>query len=402
MNLIFLNRKLLSSLFLMMVITGSVSCQSIRSANLWSVRMANSEMKRNPEAWTIDFVKTPRWNYTQGLVSLSLLELWQHTKNAKYYEYAKAYADKFIDENGIIATYKTGEYSLDRVNSGKILFILYKVTGEKKYKIAIDTLRAQLLKQPRTSDGGYWHKKVYPNQMWLDGLYMASPFLAQYAKDFNESEAFNEVALQILLIQKHTYDSLTNLNFHGWDESRQQQWADPKTGCSPHVWGRAQGWYFMALVDVLDFLPEYHPQRPFIISVLQNMAKSLAKIQDKNTGLWYQVLDQGNREGNYLEASASAMFTYAMLKSVRKGYLTKSYLTIAKNGYNGINKYLIRHNSDSTLSITRVCAVAGLGGDPYRDGSYEYYIHETIRDDDPKAVGPYILASIEFEQMERP
>jgi unsaturated rhamnogalacturonyl hydrolase len=360
-------------------------------------KMTDSEMKRNPEAWTIDFVKTPRWNYTQGLVTLSVLELWQKTGNRVYFDYAKYYADKFIDSTGNIKGYRMDEYSLDRVNSGKILFVLYRQTNDGKYKKAMDLLREQLRQQPRTSESGYWHKKVYPHQMWLDGLYMASPFLAQYAKEFKDSAAFDEVVLQFLTVQEHTYDSKTGLNYHGWDESREQQWANKETGCSPNFWGRAQGWYFMALVDILDFLPESHKQRQSIISIIQNMAAALQKVQDKSSGVWYQVLDQGSKEGNYLESSCSSMFVYSLYKAIRKGYIDKAFLQTANNGYNGILNTFIKENADSTISITKVCSVAGLGGNPYRSGTYEYYVSEPVRDNDPKAVGPFILASIEKE-----
>lgn len=394
-----MQKKPVMLLFLLCMAGISAGYKFTETNNLWSVRMAISEMKRNPEVWTVDFVKTPKWNYTQGLISYAFLELWKQHKIAECYPYARAYADKFIDDQGKIATYKMEEYNLDKLNSGKILFTLYEITGEKKYKSALDTLRMQLKTHPRTSDGGFWHKKIYPSQMWLDGIYMASPFLAQYAKVFNEPAGFDDVVLQLLLIQKHTFDPTTGLNFHGWDESKQQQWANPKTGCSPHIWGRAQGWYFMGMLDILDFLPKDHPQRPYIVSTVQNLAKSLLKVQDASTGLWYQILDQGNREGNYLESSCSSMFVYSLLKAVRNGYIEAKYLIAAKKGFEGINKHFIRENADSTISITKACAVAGLGGDPYRDGSFAYYINEKIRDDDPKAVGPYILACLEMEKL---
>ncbi len=364
-----------------------------------SVRMTDSDMIRNPKAWMIDFVKTPKWNYTPGLVCSAIQQVWKKTGDEKYYSYIKTFADEMINEDGTIKTYKPQEYNIDKVNSGKFLFGLYKHTGDEKYAKAIKLMREQMRTHPRTSEGGFWHKKIYPHQMWLDGLYMGSPFLAQYAQVFNEPALFDDVALQIELIEKYTYDEKLGLYFHGWDESKQQKWADKKTGRSPHVWDRAMGWYAMALVDVLDFFPKEHPKYKFILSKVEQMAKSITKYQDAETGLWYQVMDQPKREGNYFEGSGSSMFSYFLLKAVKNGYIDKTYLANAKKGYQGILDHLIKTDSDGVVSITQVCGVAGLGGDPYRDGSYEYYVNEIIRDNDPKAVGPFIMASLLYEEL---
>jgi len=228
---------------------------------------------------------------------------------------------------------------------------------------------------------------------------MGAPFYAQYAKEMNQPELFDDVVKQFQLVHKYTYNSETGLNYHGWDESREQAWADSITGCSPHYWGRAMGWYAMALVDVLDFIPENHAGRQSIVDILNQVASGVKKYQDTETGLWYQVLDQGSREGNYFEATASSMFTYSLLKAVRKGYICNDYKQVAKNAYEGIAKNLIKYNSNGTISLTKCCSVAGLGGNPYRDGSYEYYISEPIRDNDPKGVGPFILASLEYSKI---
>ena len=364
-----------------------------------AVKMADSEMKQFPEPWTVDFNPNPVWSYTQGLIAQAMLQVWKETGNEKYYAYAKSYADKLIDTNGTISGYKVEEYNLDRLNSGKFLFDLYSHTKDERYKKAIFTLRKQLLTHPRTSEGGFWHKKVYPSQMWLDGLYMGAPFYARFAMEYNEREAFTDIINQFKLINKHSFDQKTGLNFHGWDESKAQKWANPITGCSPHVWGRAMGWFAMALVDVLDFIPAEHPERKDILAILQQVAKGIKQNQDKKSGLWYQVMDQAHREGNYLEATASSMFTYSLLKAVRKGYIEPKYRKTAIKGYQGIVKHLVRENEDGTISLTRCCAVAGLGGNPYRDGSYEYYIHETVRDNDPKGVGPFIFASMEINLL---
>lgn len=361
-----------------------------------AVKMADSEIRHFPEPWTVDFNPKPVWNYTQGLIAQAMIRVWKVNGNVNYYNYAKTYADKMIDANGNVSGYKAEDYNIDCVNSGKFLFDMYEKTNDDRYLKAIHQLREQLKKQPRTSEGGFWHKQRYPNQMWLDGLYMGAPFLAQYASVMNDPVLFDDVVKQFIIVHKHTYNPKVGLNYHGWDESKLQKWADPKTGCSPNYWGRAMGWYAMALVDVLDFLPLDHPGRPRLLEILNQVAGGIKKFQDPQTGLWYQVLDQGNRKGNYLEATASSMFTYALLKASRKGYIPIEFKAIALKAYHGILKNLIKNNSDGTISLTKCCAVAGLGGNPYRDGSYEYYIKEPVRADDPKGVGPFIMASLEM------
>ncbi|MDX9882571.1 MAG: glycoside hydrolase family 88 protein [Prolixibacteraceae bacterium] len=363
-----------------------------------AIRMADSEMVFFPECSTVDFDPKGKWNYTGGLVAMSMMELWKETGELKYYEYAKGYANQYISEEGEIFSYKKSDFNIDKVNSGKFLFDLYENTKDKRYKKAIYILRDQLKDHPRTSEGGFWHKLRYPHQMWLDGLYMGAPFYARFAREFNEPEAFNDAINQFALVHKYTFDAVVGLNYHGWDESREQPWANPETGCSPNFWGRAMGWYAMALVDVLDFIPEDHPGRNAILKILEEVAAGIEKYQDKESGLWYQVLDKGNLEGNYPEASVSAMFVYSLLKAARLQYIDKKYRAVAEKGYDGILKNFIKENPDGTISLTTVCAVAGLGGDPYRDGSYEYYISEPVRDNDPKGVGPFILASLEMNK----
>jgi len=360
--------------------------------------MADSEMKRNPDPRLLDFREQPKWEYTNGLICSAFLKVWDRTKEDRFFNYAKSYADSMILKDGTILTYKKTDYNIDRVNPGKFLIELYKNTGDSKYKMAIDTLRDQMRTHPRTSEGGFWHKKIYPNQMWLDGLYMGAPFLAQYAAEFNEPQLFDDVANQIIIIDKYAWNEEKGLYYHGWDESREQLWSDPETGRSPHAWGRAMGWFAMALVDILDFFPADHPKRAEIINIHKKMADAIVKIQDVS-GLWWQVLDRPGDNGNYLEASASCMFTYFLLKSSDKGYLDETYTNAGIKGYNAIVDNLIKQNDDGTVSLTQVCGVAGLGGNPYRDGSYEYYVNEVIRDNDPKGVGPFIMASLEYEKV---
>ncbi|MFL9829310.1 glycoside hydrolase family 88 protein [Flavobacterium sp. ST-87] len=368
----------------------------------WSKKMADSDQKRVPNPVFLDGVKYPKWNYTNGLVCLANQKLFDYTKDKKYWDYAFEYANQLIDDKGqILGGFAVDRYSLDLVNSGKILFDIYKKTGDSRYKTAMDSLHKQLEHHPRNTDGGYWHKKSYPWQMWLDGVYMADPFAAQYGAEFKLDKAIDDAILQVELIQKHTFDPKTGLNFHGYDEKRQQFWANKTTGTSSHIWGRAQGWYCMALVDILDFVPENHPKRKELIKIVQKVFSAVLKAQDTETKVWWQVMDQPRRQGNYLESTCSTMFIYSFAKAYNKGYVESKFLTAARTGFEGVLKQFIKQNPDGTISITKCCAVSGLGGkNPQdRDGSFEYYISEPIRENDAKAVGPFILAGIELQMI---
>lgn len=361
--------------------------------------MAESVMKRNPEPWMIDFRKTPKWEYTQGLVLKAIMEVWSTTGDERFLHYVKAYYDQFVNNDGSINLYRLEDFNIDRINPGKVLFPLYRETGDEKFKQAILLLRSQMKLQPRTKEGGFWHKKIYPFQMWLDGLYMGAPFLAEFAKTFDEPELFDDVANQFIWMESHARDTNTGLLYHGWDESRKQRWSDSKTGLSKHFWARSIGWYAMGLVDALDFMPGDHPKRQDLLAILHRLASAIVEFQDTESGVWYQVMDLGQRSGNYLESSASCMFVYALLKAVRKGYIDSSFRNAGRLGYRGILSQFIEVDSAGLVNINKACAVAGLGGDPYRDGSYDYYINTEIRSNDPKAVGPFILASLEMESL---
>jgi unsaturated rhamnogalacturonyl hydrolase len=351
-------------------------------------------MRRFPEAWQLDHGKRLYFGYSQGLGCLAMLQVWKNTGNKLYFDYVKQWADTIINEQGDIHLYDVKTYNIDYINPGKVLFDVYKQTGNKKYKLAMDKLIDQMKDHPRTSDGGYWHKFIYKHQMWLDGIYMASPFMAQYGMEFNQPEWIDEAIKQITLCHKHTYDSITGLYYHAWDESKSQAWANPETGHSPNFWGRSIGWYFMAVVDALDFIPEKHVRRPELIAIVQGLADALPKYQ--RNGLWSQVIDQPERIGNFPEASVTTQCMYAYSKAVNKGYIHKKYRTYAKRALKGLQEKLLIENQDGTLSLTRCCAVSGLGGNPYRDGSFEYYIGERIRDNDAKATGPFIMGCIEL------
>ncbi len=368
----------------------------------WSERMLMSEIYRFPEASKLDFREEPKWSYTNGLVLKAAKQVYEQTNKKKYYDYIYDFADTLITDDGEIRTYKLSDQNLDMLNSGNVLLYLYPKTKEERFLTALKTLRSQIDTQPRTPDGGFWHKKRYTQQMWLDGLYMGEPFYAHYTQMFSEGEkakeAYDDIVHQFELIQEHAYDPKTGLLYHGWDSSKNQKWANKETGTSPNFWSRAMGWYGMAMVDVLDYLPEDHKGREKIIKYLNQFAEAVTKYQDKDSGLWYQVLDQGDREGNYLEASGSSMFTYTFAKGVKKGYLPQEYLQVAEKTYDGILKNLVKVEEDGVVNLNQVCAVAGLGGDPYRDASYEYYVNEEIRSNDPKGTGPFILASLQLDK----
>ncbi|KOS05641.1 hypothetical protein AM493_06035 [Flavobacterium akiainvivens] len=365
------------------------------SAQKTAIQFADSEMKRFPQAWQIDHGSRLYFGYSQGLGCLSMLKVWKQTNNPKYLDYVVKWADTVINYKGDIHLYKPETYNIDYINSGKVLFDVYKQTGNEKYRLAMDRLVEQMKNHPRTLEGGYWHKLIYQHQIWLDGLYMGAPFLAQYAVTFNKPELIDDVVNQFLICAKHTYDAKTGLYYHAWDESKSQKWANPATGQSPNFWGRSIGWWYMALVDVLDYIPNEHPKRQELIKIIQGLAASLEKYQDK-TGLWYQVVDKGTQSGNYLEASASSMFMYGYAKAVNKGYIDARYKKVAEKAYNGLMDNLIVKNADDTLTLTKCCAVAGLGGSPYRDGSFEYYVNERIRDNDAKATAPFIMGCLEL------
>lgn len=363
----------------------------------WSVRMANSFIYRHSD-YNINYGGRDDWNYEQGLMLQSLYKLFLQTSDSTYYNYIIKNLNRYITDDGIIKTYVFSKFRLDDIAPGRVLLDIYKATGEEKYKIAADTLRKQLKLQPRTKEGGFWHKKIYPHQMWLDGLFMAEPFYAKYSEMSNETSDFNDIANQFILIYKHTLDPKTGLLYHGWDESKEQKWANQKTGDSPNFWGRGLGWYEIALVDVLDFFPENNQKRKELINILQKTCEALLKYKDKNTGLWYQVLDKGDETGNYLEASGSCMFVYAFAKGANKGYLNQRYYKIAESSYKGIINNFIKVDDNGLVNILHTCMGAGLGGNPYRDGSFEYYINVPQRTNDFKAIGPFIMASIELNK----
>ena len=365
----------------------------------YSQRMADAFISWHPDSIVIGKNKTARWDYEQGLMMRALERVWQRTGDPKYFTYIKKDLDQFVQADGRIRTYKPEDFNLDNLTSGHALLLLSQVSqpGNEKYSKAAQYLRKQLDGQPRTKEGGFWHKKIYTSQMWLDGLYMAEPFYAEYSQVYQQPAGFDDVAKQFALIEKHLVDPKTGLLYHGYDESKEQAWANKTTGQSPNFWDRGIGWYSMALVDVLDYFPANHPQRPALLKALQRLAPALAKYQDPKTGTWSLVMTQESRKGNYAEASGSSMFVYALAKGVRLGYLDKKYAEVARKGYAGLLKTFVATEAAGALAFNGTVSVGGLGGKPYRDGSYDYYLSEPLRKNDLKGVGPFILASTEME-----
>jgi unsaturated rhamnogalacturonyl hydrolase len=310
----------------------------------------------------------------------------------------KEYVDFFVDSTGNIAKYRVEEYNLDRINFAKNIITLYKRTGDQKYLNALQNFVDQIESHPKTNSGGFWHKKIYTWQMWLDGSYMAIPFIAQYAKEFNRPEWFDLATWQLIHMYEVTLDTASGLLYHGWDESKEQKWCDPATGQSQIFWGRSMGWYCMALVDVLEFLPDDHPKRQKLIEILQNTINALLKVRDPETGLWYQVLNQGAKAENYIETSCSAMFTYALAKGVKFNYLPESYKTQALESFDKLTDLYLIRDKENNLIFKNTVGGCGLGGRPYRDGTYDYYVSEVKVDNDPKGVGALLLAAIELNK----
>jgi len=360
----------------------------------WSVRFARAVMAKNPEVHT-------RWDYTAGVVLLAIDRVAASRNDNAMRTYVKRNMDRFVQPDGSITGYRQDEFNLDQIAQGRLLFPLLSRTGDERYRKAARQLRDQLARHPRTSEGGFWHKQVYPQQMWLDGLYMAEPFYAEYARVFNDAAAFDDVTKQFLLVARHTRDSKTGLMYHGWDAAKAQKWANPETGLSPAFWGRAMGWYMLGAVDALDYIPRTHRDREALIRTLQEAADAITRAQDPVTGLWWQVLDEPNRGGNYFEASASSMFVYALAKAARLGYIDSKYRAVASRGFDGLVANLVKVTPDGLVSLTGICQVAGLGGNlrkdgSYRDGTFAYYVSEPIVADDYKGVGPFIMAAHEL------
>lgn len=375
-----------------------------QQSNSLSEQMATTVMTIWKDSLNLDPAKPKpvKWAYDQGVVLEGIDGIWKRTGKGHYFKYMQKSMDFFVTNEGNINRYKKSDFNIDNIKNGRTLLTLYKVTGQQKYFKAATHLWDQLQEHPRTKQGGFWHKKIYPNQMWLDGLYMGQPFYTEYAALIKNDKAFDDIANQFIWMEQNSIDAKTGLMYHGWDESKTEQWANKVTGRSPHFWGRAMGWYGMALVDVLDNFPENHPKRKDLLAILNRFATAVQKVQDTKSGLWYDILNLPNGKGNYHEASASSMFVYTYAKAVRMGYLPKSFFSVATKGYNGIKTSFIEKVDADKVNLNGTVSVSGLGGKPYRDGSYEYYMSEKVVVNDPKGVGAFLLAANEMELAHLP
>ena len=354
--------------------------------------------------WNIESIRLgrkPRWNYIDGCMMTSLIELYKITKDEKYIKFVKDFISYYIAEDGSILGFEPDKQALDDVCESKILFDLYNLTGEEKYKKAIDITHKFLMDQPRTKDGSFWHKKIYPNQVWLDGIYMAMPFYARYQTQF-AGKNYNDLIDQIKLVRKYMFDENKQLYYHCYDSSKEAFWADKKTGLSKSFWLRSIGWYTVALADLLEYVDEQlYDEYHTIKALLKEVIDGLLKYQDKESKMFYQVVDQGDKKGNYLETSGSSMIAYAILKGTRLEALPPRYRQIGVDIFNGIaKKYLTI--KDGELNLGGICLSAGLGpeNNTRRDGTFEYYISEPIVENDAKGVGPFILAYTEMKKIE--
>ena len=369
------------------------------------VRTVQSELQRCPTAAELDGLQGRlKWNYTTGLELKAFLDCSYMDELLPVREYVRDWYEAIIDSTGAIGGgYKEANYSLDHICPGWTLLKLVKSYPEEKYFKAIEQLYRQLQAQPRNAEGGFWHKQIYPDQMWLDGLYMAMPFYAEYTRDYVadslRSAHYEDIVHQFSLAYEHCYDPANGLLRHAWDASHRMFWCDPRTGQSAHAWGRALGWYCMALVEVIDILDQDSRfEDKTLPSILSSVFASLLKVADPETGLWYQVLDCPGREGNYLEATCNAMFAYAMLKGVRLGVLDGVDEKMACQTYEQMVKTFVTVDDAGVVDLNECCAVAGLGGKQMRSGKYDYYVNETIVKNDPKGMGPLIWAMHEYEQ----
>jgi unsaturated rhamnogalacturonyl hydrolase len=367
---------------------------------------SNVVLERVLREWpegNITTAKNPgEWDYQEGVLLDGMIAEWRTTGDGRLFAYVKAAVDRSVDSKGVIhmandKPFPVDGHSMDDIEMGRSVVVLYRVLQQEKYYKAAKFLHDQMTAQPKNASGGYWHKQIYPDQMWLDGAYMSEPFLASYARTFHSPQDMDGVATQLLLMDTKMADRQTSLLHHGWDESKKMDWADKKTGLSPEVWSRAMGWYVMALVDVLDQMSATDPQRAALEEVTVRTLRAVAHYQDANSGVWWQVMDKGGVKNNYLEASASCMFVYAMAKAIRMGILPETYEANVARGWNGIQSHFVK--SDGTLSGT--VKVAGLGGNPYRSGTYDYYTGEAQGDNDAKGIGAYLLALSEITQRAR-
>ncbi|MCD8336994.1 MAG: glycoside hydrolase family 88 protein [Lachnospiraceae bacterium] len=356
-------------------------------------------------AWNIEKILQglkSNWNYIDGCMIKAVLEMYAITGNQKYFAFADAFIDAKVREDGTIDGYSVEELNIDNVNAGKTLFELYDLTGKEKYRKAIDLVYSQIEQMPRTQEGSFWHKNIYPNQVWLDGLYMCQPFYMEYETRFDEKKKYDDIFRQFFTVQEKMRDPKTGLYYHAWDSSRQMFWCDRVTGLSQNFWLRALGWFSMALLDTLDktdasAAPEAYGRMK---GMFVDLMDALLRYQDES-GMWYQVVNFGGMEKNYLETSGSSILAYALLKGVRLGFLPESYREAGVKAFNGVCGKYLSEDENGSLHLGGICLVAGLGGKGNRPGTYDYYMSEPVVKDDAKGVGPFLLAYTEMRRAGR-
>jgi rhamnogalacturonyl hydrolase YesR len=382
--------------------TATTQTDSVQDPLVLAQQLAASELQRRGDGlsyggWDIVRERDSKWSYTTGLLMEAMDDVAKATGETQFADYARRTIDSYLGEDGTILTYEAESYNIDNINSGKMLQRLYAQHGDAKYLEAIETLAAQLEDHPRTAEGAFWHKLRYPHQLWLDGVYMGMPFLAGVGVMQGDHEKLVEAVNEFSIARLRLRDAETGLYYHAWDEAREQEWADPDTGRSPHYWSRGLGWYAMALVDILDIIPAENTElRQPLLDMIVELTDSLVKVQDE-TGTWFQVLDMPNEPGNYREASGTAMFTYFLAKSLNKGYLPDTYRDATERAYRGLVKEFVFVDDDGTFHLTDICSTAGLGYG--RDGSFEYYMSEKIVRNDPKGLAPAIMALLQIHEL---
>ena len=352
-------------------------------------------------AWNIEKARrgeAANWNYIDGCMLTALLEMAKISGDARYSDFVEQFVDSFVLEDGSIRTWNRDKQTLDDINEGRVLFPLYAMTGKEKYRLAAQLLHKALEEQPRTHEGSFWHKKIYPNQVWLDGVYMAQVFAALYEKHFGSGD-YGDIVRQVRTVRERMFDEEKKLYYHGYDASRSAFWADPVTGLSKSFWLRAMGWFAAALADLCEILPQGE-DRDFISGLLAEMMSSVSAYADPESGMYHQVVDRPGEEGNYLETSGSSMIAYAMLKGARLGVLEKKYAAQGRKTFDGIvNRYL--RFEDGSMELGGICLVAGLGpeNDRRRDGTYAYYISEPVVSNDAKGVAPLVMCYMEVKRL---
>lgn len=362
--------------------------------NAWATKLSNTVIENKNNS----FVQQNYWCLNDAMLANAIVNEYQSTKDERYLNYALGYADKYVDTNGTIATYNSNEKNLTDLYGGNLLFELYNQTRDVKYLKAVRLLRRQIYSQPRISIGAFWPSKSLNDQIWIDNTFACMPFYCRYAAIFDEPKVFDDIINQFEIVDVNTFDKKSGLNFQGWNTSKNENWANPKTGKSACVVTKSMGLYMMAIVDVLDFFPINHPKRASLILLLNRLSASMLKNIDKKSGLWYHVTNMQKSNGNYLETSGSAMVVYALAKGVNKEYLPIKYQKVAEKAFDGLIKYSTKQTLNDEIILLNSCGEIGLGGNPYRDGSFEYYTSLRPQDDDPTAVAAFIMAALELNK----